>query len=155
MWIRHFKWASLEALGPPPSPMQGFVLALNIPKPYGFSNHAWGAYASNHVPITCTTTCAGMIKSYQKYQFWAGKVFIIPPSSGALAFHGQIISPDRLGVLRRAKSEAMNNFYVEWIIFKKYGVYINLILEKLFIVHENYSLLSISVSGRPWACLVK
>ena len=22
--IRHFKWASLEALGPPPSPMQGW-----------------------------------------------------------------------------------------------------------------------------------
>ena len=56
---------------------------------------------------------SNFFKKCSKYKFWPGDVFIIPPSSGALALHAQIISLEKLRVFQRAESEGMNNFYVQ------------------------------------------
>ena len=47
----------------------------------------------------------GRNKNYQKYQLWASDVFIIPPSSGAVALHALIISLKPSGKIVKLQNE--------------------------------------------------
>ena len=87
----------------------GFI--LNFDSAAKFPARGWSQIAralNFHSKWHFSKDVTGRNKKYQKYQLWACKVFIIPPSSRALALHALIISLEFSGKIVKLQNELAN-----------------------------------------------